>query len=50
MEDMEPLILHNENDIEVTPEFIALMTQRSEEFIMVNNLLLTSDYYKEHSK
>ena len=48
MEDMEPLILHNENDIEVTPEFVALMAQRSEDFIMVNNLLLTSDYYKAH--
>ena len=46
IEDLEPLILKNENNIEVTDEFMELMSQRSADFIMVNNLLLTSDYYK----
>ena len=46
MEGIEPLILHNENGIEITDAFLDEMALLSGEFIKVNNLLLTSDYYK----
>ena len=48
MDGMTPVILENAYDLDVTEELLAQMAQLSADFIMVNNLLLTSDYYKTH--
>ena len=47
MEDIEPMILQNENNVQITDELLDEMAQLGNKFIMVSNLLLTSDYYKE---
>ena len=46
MEGAEPIILHNENAVTITDELIDEMTLLSADFIKINNLLLTSNYYK----
>ena len=46
MEGAEALILHNENNVQITDAFIDEMTLLSADFIKINNLLLTSNYYK----
>lgn len=50
MEDMEPIILQNENNVEITDALLDEMSDLTSDFIMVSNLLLTSDYYKEPAK
>lgn len=50
MEGTEPLVLQNENDVEITDELLEEMSTLGNEFIKISNLLLTSDYYKEPSQ
>lgn len=41
----KPQILENKYNVEVTQELLDAMDERSQEFIHISNLLLTSDYY-----
>ena len=50
MEGVEPLILANENEVEITDALLEEMSTLGSEFIKMSNLLLTSDYYKEPAK
>ncbi len=46
VDNRDETILQNENNVEITEQLLGQMAALSQEYITVNNLLLSSDYYK----